>query len=191
MELSRKLKTALDETRMLILGAEILLGFNLRGAFAEAYEQLPLHAQYLEAVSLGLMLVVIGLLIAPGPYHRIVENGGDSGSFHELVTAVAYLALLPFALALGIDVCVVAERVLGTTPAVAVGTAAAGLSLALWYGLPQARRSSTGKRERAMTDRQHDERPDVPLHVKIDQMLTEARVVLPGAQALFGFQLSI
>ena len=30
-----------------------------------------------------------------------------------------------------------------------------------------------------------------PLDVKIEQMLTEARVILPGAQALFGFQLAI
>ena len=30
-----------------------------------------------------------------------------------------------------------------------------------------------------------------PLHAKIEQMLTDARVVLPGAQALFGFQLAI
>lgn len=30
-----------------------------------------------------------------------------------------------------------------------------------------------------------------PLPKKIEQMLTEARVVLPGAQALFGFQLAI
>jgi hypothetical protein len=29
------------------------------------------------------------------------------------------------------------------------------------------------------------------LDVKIEQMLTEARVILPGAQALFGFQLAI
>jgi len=36
-----------------------------------------------------------------------------------------------------------------------------------------------------------EERSSTPLHVKIDQMLTEARVVLPGAQALFGFQLAI
>jgi hypothetical protein len=32
---------------------------------------------------------------------------------------------------------------------------------------------------------------NTPLHAKIEQMLTEARVVLPGAQALFGFQLAI
>jgi hypothetical protein len=31
----------------------------------------------------------------------------------------------------------------------------------------------------------------MPLDVKIEQMLTEARVILPGAQALFGFQLAI
>ena len=35
------------------------------------------------------------------------------------------------------------------------------------------------------------QRQETPLHVKIEQMLTEARVILPGAQALFGFQLSI
>ena len=42
-----------------------------------------------------------------------------------------------------------------------------------------------------MTERQRNERPPTPLHVKIEQMLTEARVILPGAQALFGFQLAI
>jgi Family of unknown function (DUF6328) len=30
-----------------------------------------------------------------------------------------------------------------------------------------------------------------PLHSRIEQMLTEARVILPGAQALLGFQLAI
>jgi hypothetical protein len=35
------------------------------------------------------------------------------------------------------------------------------------------------------------ERSSTPLHAKMEEMLTEARVVLPGAQALFGFQLAI
>ena len=42
-----------------------------------------------------------------------------------------------------------------------------------------------------MTSGNTDERSSTPLHAKIEQMLTEARVVLPGAQALFGFQLAI
>src|SRR5205823_2609221 len=98
---------------------------------------------------------------------------------------------LPFALAIGINVFLAAERVLGIAAAIAAGGGAAGLALALWYGLPLARRPSIGKRERAMAQRQHNQRPETPLHVKIEQMLTEARVILPGAQALFGFQLSI
>ena len=34
-------------------------------------------------------------------------------------------------------------------------------------------------------------RETAPLHSRIEQMLTEARVILPGAQALLGFQLAI
>jgi hypothetical protein len=63
--------------------------------------------------------------------------------------------------------------------------------LGIWYGLPRAVAQRTGEKERIMTERQRDERPHTPLHVKIEQMLTEARVILPGAQALFGFQLAI
>jgi hypothetical protein len=42
-----------------------------------------------------------------------------------------------------------------------------------------------------ITRGQSHERADTPLQVKIEQLLTEARVILPGAQALFGFQLAI
>src|SRR6266536_982346 len=48
MVLSKKLKTALDETRMLMLGAQILLGFGLRSAFADAFDQLPPHSRMLD-----------------------------------------------------------------------------------------------------------------------------------------------
>ena len=75
MNLPQKVKTALDETRMLILGAQILLGFELRGAFQDGFESLPAHSRYLEAISLGFMVCAVALLIAPGPYHRIVEQG--------------------------------------------------------------------------------------------------------------------
>jgi hypothetical protein len=42
-----------------------------------------------------------------------------------------------------------------------------------------------------MTAQRADEVDRTKLHQKIDHMLTEARVILPGAQALFGFQLTI
>lgn len=38
---------------------------------------------------------------------------------------------------------------------------------------------------------QRNERTETPLQVRIEQLLVESRVILPGAQALFGFQLAI
>jgi hypothetical protein len=67
MELSKKVKIALDETRILILGVQILLGFQLRGVFSDGYEQLPTYVRYLDGLALGLLVCVVGLLIAPGP----------------------------------------------------------------------------------------------------------------------------
>jgi len=191
MQLSKKIKTALDETRMLILGAQILLGFELRAAFSEGFDKLPVHARHLEASALMLMVISVALMITPGTYHRIVEGGRDSGAFHKVTSIIADLSLLPFALALGIDVFVSIEHVFGSPTALAVGIGATLIALALWYGMPRAVAQRTGQKERAMTERQRDERPPTPLHIKIEQMLTEARVVLPGAQALFGFQLAI
>ena len=139
MELSKKVKIALDETRILILGAQILLGFQFRGVFSDGYEQLPTHARYLDGVALGLMVCVVGLLITPGPYHRIVEDGEDSGNFHRLVTVRADLALLPFALALGLDFFT-AGRVFGEVAGAAAGTAATAVAVGFWYGFPRVRR---------------------------------------------------
>ena len=53
MELTKKVKTALDETRMLIMGAQILVGFGFQGVFADAFNQLPTHARFVNAVALG------------------------------------------------------------------------------------------------------------------------------------------
>jgi uncharacterized protein DUF6328 len=192
MRLSEKVKIALEETRILILGAQILLGFGFRGAFSERFDELPEYARYADGVGLGLLVCTVGLLIAPGPYHRIVEGGQDSGQLHRFVTAIADLALLPFALALGLGLFVGTEGIFDDAAvSTAAGVIGAGLALVLWYGMPQLRKRFVGERERMITRGQSNERPDTPLQAKIEQLLTEARVILPGAQALFGFQLAI
>jgi hypothetical protein len=192
MKLSDKIKVALEETRILILGAQILLGFGFRGVFDDRFDQLPAYTRYADGVGLGLLVCAVGLLIAPGPYHRIVEAGQDSGRLHRFATVIADLALLPFALALGIGLFVGTEGIFDdSTISIAAGATGVGLALALWYGLPQLRKRFVGERERMITRGQSIERADTPLQAKIEQLLTEARVVLPGAQALFGFQLAI
>ena len=191
MELSKKIKTALDETRILILGAQILIGFQFRGVFRDGFETLPAHARYLDGVALVFMLAAAALLIAPALYHRIIAGGEDSGEIHQLISRMASAALLPFAISLGISLFIGIERVGGFWAGVAAGGGFGGLALFAWYGWEAIHKVSAGRKERQMTAMQRNEREKTPLHTKIEQMLTEARVILPGAQALLGFQLAI
>ncbi len=188
MELTKKIKIGLDETRMLILGAQILLGFQLREVFGDAFDELPPLSRHAEVAGLALMTVTVALLIAPGPYHRLVYGGRDDPRLQPVITAFAEAALMPFALALGIDLYIALGRVFGMATGLAAGGAAALLALAAWYGLPYAARQWGPSRETRMPAGQG---PPTPLAVRIEQMLTEARVVLPGGQALLGFQLAI
>ncbi|HEU0154868.1 MAG TPA: DUF6328 family protein [Stellaceae bacterium] len=190
MALSDKVKTALGETRMLILGAQILLGFQLRGAFSEAFPELPIFARILDAAGLGLLVWVVALLILPGPYHRIVARGDDTADLLRLITTVADAVLLPFALALGVGVFVSGERIWGAAGAAVAGAATAAAAVVGWYGLPWLARCRRGGREGGM-GKGDEEHRETPLDARIEQLLVEARVVLPGAQALFGFQLAI
>ena len=41
MTIEKKVKIALDETRILVLGAQILIGFQLRAAYEKLFDQLP------------------------------------------------------------------------------------------------------------------------------------------------------
>ena len=191
MKISRKVKIALDETRMLVLGIQILIGFQFRAVFQNLYEQLPSWSRYLDGIALLLMILALALLVLPGLYQHLVEGGNDSGRLHELISRVADLALAPFAAGLAIDMGIAGERILGTGGGIAVGAAVGALAMIFWYGIEAWGMRSIGHEERAMTERQREDMEDPGLHEKIDQMLTEARVILPGAQALLGFQLAI
>ena len=78
MSLGKKVKTALDETRLLILGAQILFGFQLNGVFQDAFDELSNTTKLVNCAGQLLMVLVIALLIAPSMQHRIIEEGQDT-----------------------------------------------------------------------------------------------------------------
>src|SRR3954454_23701795 len=115
MELGKRVKIGLDETRMLVLGAQVLIGFQFRSVFQNAFESFPDWSRYLDGLSLLLMVCTLGLLIFPGLYHRIVEEGHNSGHVCALTSAVASWALAPFGFSIGLAVGITCERVWGTS----------------------------------------------------------------------------
>lgn len=186
MQLQDKLKTALDETRLLILGAQILLGFQLNGIFQDSFDTLEATTRLLDAAAFLLMTMTIALLIAPAMQHRLVERGVATQRMHRATTFYASWALIPLGVSLGIDLFIVLQRHFGDMLATVTGLIFFVLAMALWFAAAWFR-----KRHDLLEKAQMTPAEKTPLHSKIEQMLTEARVLLPGAQALLGFQMAV
>src|SRR5258708_13012860 len=77
-ELDRKVRTALNETRLLILGVQVLLGFEFQSFFQEGFEDLPAGSKLLSVTGLFLVIASAGLLVIPSMQHRLVEAGQPS-----------------------------------------------------------------------------------------------------------------
>lgn len=192
MSLSAKVKTALDETRTLILSSQILLGFQYQSAFREGFDALPAASRHMSAAALALMLLAICLLVTRPAFHGISQEGQSTRRMHSLTGYFAALALFPFAAALGLDLTLTLERAWDDqTAAATAGVLFAVLAAAGWYGVGFYMRRTQGASERDSAAADGDRREQAPLYGRIEQMLTKARVILPGAQALLGFQLVI
>jgi uncharacterized BrkB/YihY/UPF0761 family membrane protein len=185
---------------MLVLGAQVLIGFQFRAAFEPGFDALPLPTRLLILLGLGLMLIALALLISPAAYHRLVEQGEDTPEIHRYTSRMMTWTLLPFSLGLGVNLYVPTQKVFGWKAGAAGGLLAVLLAASFWYLLEfymrrerAAEVEGARREEREMAeenggeqDRKRVERER--LTNKIKHVLTECRVVLPGSQALLGFQ---
>lgn len=176
-----KLKTALDETRLLILGVQILLGFEFQSVFQDRFDQLATRAKALNLGALGLIVLSIAILIAPSMQHRIVEAGQSSTRLILMTNRLAGAALVPLTAGLALSAFVVVELSFGTLTGVAIAGLLACASVFFWFGLELLIVGHHQELEQMQSS-------STPLKTKIEQLLTEARLIIPGGQALFGFQ---
>ena len=181
-EQSERLQNALDEGRILILGAQIVLGLLYRSVFEPGYDRLPRHSQDLIIGALTMVLAGFVLLMAPVAYHRIVDRGAGGPDLELFVLAIMKPTLPLFALSMGLTLYIATEKIAGSALAAICSVAGVCIALALWYGAGSGRQKS--RRNQPMKDAEDSE----TLSDNIKHVLTEARMVLPGAQALLGFQ---
>lgn len=194
-QLKDKIQNGLGEIRILVLGAQVLLGFQFRSVFESGFEKLPFPSRIISLIALALMIATLGLLIAPTLYHRIATRGEDTPEINRLLTKYAGLALLPFSLSLGLNMYVATGKLAGHSVSIAAGTITTLVAIFFWYGLELMRRSEREPEIREIQsmcekekNKEQQESGGAQLKDKIKHVLTEARVVLPGAQALLGFQ---
>jgi hypothetical protein len=178
-ELDARLKTALDESRLLILGAQVLFGFAFQAVFQELFAEVGTTGRAVHLLALTLMSLSVAFLIAPSLYHQIACRGRTVHSALGVATTFAGASLLPLTLGLGASAFVVFERLAGDKVGIAVGGVLAITACALLYGL-----GFVFRKERKPPPPE----TETGLKTKIEQLLTEARVMIPGGQALLGFQ---
>ncbi|MFL6605423.1 MAG: DUF6328 family protein [Steroidobacteraceae bacterium] len=187
MKLQQALKIALDNLRMQMLGVQVLFGFQFQGLFQDNFAALPRAGRVVDAAGLALLLVALGLMIAVPCQHRMVENGETTPRIYAAAMWYAQVALLTVAGGIGCDVFVATSAPFGPVAATVLSIATFALALLGWYALGFGLR----RRWSANTQGVPMQPEETPLRTKIEQMLTEARVILPGAQALLGFQLIV
>ena len=182
MEIESRLKTALDESRLLILGAQVLFGFQFEAVFQELFADIPASSRTIHCAGLVMLLISVGLLIAPSLFHQIMFDGESRPGAVTTATMLAGASLLPLTIGLGAAAYITFEQLFSRGVGIAAGTGFTIIALGLLYGLGFALRKD---RRKQMPEQQHQ----TPLKTKVEQMLTEARVIIPGGQALLGFQL--
>jgi hypothetical protein len=178
MSFEKKIKTALDELRMLMMGAQILLGFQFQAPFQATFDRLPIALQLLNVVACALMIGIVGMLILPNAYHRTVADGEATAALQRLIRRVAAITMLPLAAAVAIDVLLALQQILTPETAIVVASTIFTCACCLWYAAGFGREAEAGK-DRVMPE---NTRGRTSLSAKIEYVLTEARVVLPGAQ---------
>jgi putative copper export protein len=126
----------LTEARVVLPGAQALLGIQLGVTLTDGFSRLSPYLKYLHLACLGLMVLTIVFLMAPAAFHRIVEDGEDSERLHRFASAMVLAAMVPLALGITGDFYIVAVKVLESDQLALVLSILLLLTFfGLWFGL--------------------------------------------------------
>ncbi|HKS54693.1 MAG TPA: DUF6328 family protein [Steroidobacteraceae bacterium] len=181
------LKVSLDELRMQMLGTQVLFGFQFQSLFQERFAPGDELVRAAALSGMIAMVLTIGLLIAAPAVHRIADAGQATRRTRSLTSTLARSALITLPVGLACAVLVTVATQFGNRVALVAAVIAVSAGLLAWqgWGILLRRHSRPSSRSRSMQEK------SASVHDRIDYLLTESRVMLPGAQALLGFQLIV
>src|SRR5689334_4192420 len=129
-----RLKIALDELRMQMLGAQVLFGFQFQALFQERFQEPSDPQRIASAVGFGAILLTMGVLIAATAHHRLRENGEATLRMLNIAKRYASAALVTLALTLAADMYLVTVGHWGHRTASVLTVCALGCCAIFWYG---------------------------------------------------------
>ena len=134
--------------RLILPGAQALLGFQLISCLTEAFQKLSKPVQGIHLVALGLVVLSAIFLITIPAYHRIGEQGGESEHFNRVGSRLLISALVALAAGISVDFGVVILKVTSSITASFIGAAGAlGTFSGLWFVYPLACKAKAKMRQ--------------------------------------------
>jgi uncharacterized protein YjeT (DUF2065 family) len=133
-KLKDKVFVVYNEGNILRLGAPLLLGIQLQETLDVGFNDLPALTQRLHAAATVMLLLGLGLLLAPLAYNRMVEEGLPTEELHALASRVMDLAVMPFVLGLGVNFNIVVTRSSSQSAGAVAGLAVVAIGFLSLYG---------------------------------------------------------
>ena len=127
----------LTEARVILPGAQALLGFQLIVTLTHAFDQLPPSSRLLHVAALISVAFAVILLMTPAALHRISFYGEDTERFLQIGSWFVVASPVPLGIGIAADLYVATSKAsdspfLGRILAVGIFVILA----VLWYGLP-------------------------------------------------------
>jgi hypothetical protein len=132
MKLEDKIVQVLTEARVVLPGAQALLGFQLAMTLMEGYEKLPVSSKDVHLGATCAIALTVVFLMAPPAFHRIVEGGEDTERFHRFASGMVLSAMVTLPLGFAGELWIVVRKQTGSLGA---AHASAALALFFFYGL--------------------------------------------------------
>ena len=137
--LKDEMRNVIDEARMVLPGVQALFGFQTMAVFNNRFEEIADSSKLSYLVALGLLVLAMGLLMAPAAYHRLAERGQVSRRMINLSSTLITAGMIPLMSALALDVYVVVVTAFDDQHAGVLAALATAILLAgLWFVMPLA-----------------------------------------------------
>jgi DMSO reductase anchor subunit len=144
-KLQQRIQQVLTEARVVLPGAQAMLGFQLSMMLMDAFEKLSGAARLLHFASLCCVALATVMLMAPAAFHRIAERGEDTERLERFSGAMILAAMVALAAGLSLDLAVVTERWNGSLKlGVVLAVICFAALMAGWFGLMLALRVRAG-----------------------------------------------
>lgn len=132
-----KIDYVLTEARVVLPGAQAILGFQFVIVLTSGFMELPSYLKWVHGAAIGLITTATILLMTPAAYHRIVHDGGDVPGFYKVASRLLLGATVFLALGLSADIYVVVSKITGDSILpMTLAVASTVVLLGLWHLWP-------------------------------------------------------